>query len=202
MSRNSFKNLIVYIIILTLILTGCGKTLQIIDKESSSNSNEDEKDFAENMDEKIPEGNPEEKEKGTLLNVLTDHSSNDSEDKEVDHDEFEDEDRGEIPEDYPHKDAPFYSGQLTLELATDIMIGETKVYSVIFSTADDMDKVKEEIIDTYTSSDYEVIVNMEQMGALTLMVEKNKYNIMIIVAEDEGLDEATMVEYTVSPSDD
>ncbi len=137
----------------------------------------------------------------TSANSGTD-GANGKEDENDDEDEEYDEDRGEIAADYPHKDAPFYSGQLTLELAFDQMIGEMKIYSIIFSTSDDIEKVKEEILETYTEGDYEVVANIEQMGALTMMVENDDYNIRITVAPEEELDEATMIQYTVSPSEE
>lgn len=136
----------------------------------------------------------------TSANNGTD-GANGKEDENDDEDEEYDEERGEIAADYPHKDAPFYSGQLTLELAFDQMIGENKIYSVIFSTSDDIEKVKAEILETYSENDYEIVVNMEQMGALTMMVENDDYNIMIMVAPEEDLDEATMIQYSVSPSE-
>ncbi len=130
------------------------------------------------------------------------NSGKDGTNEEEDENDDEDEERGEIAADYPHKDAPFYSGQLTLELAFDQMIGEMKIYSIIFSTSDDIEKVKEEILETYTEGDYEVVANIEQMGALTMMVENDDYNIRITVAPEEELDEATMIQYTVSPSEE
>jgi hypothetical protein len=125
-------------------------------------------------------------------NSNNDTSNNDDENNE------DNEPDGRIPDSYPHEIVPLYSSNVTVVYGDEQVIGDVIAYLVQLTTTDDIEVVMDVACENILTLGGDVVIDMEQMGSRTIMVDNMGYNIMLIVSPDEDNPGITILVYSVT----